>query len=77
LFSYDQKSFLLQQKATNTETHSQTLCRVKDFETLLPKRNIFSIKSLLSELLGSQGKTSKSWRRWRTPRKQGPLNQQY
>jgi hypothetical protein len=44
LLSYHQRSFLLKQMRTNTETHSQTLCKVRYLGTVNPAWDI-SIKS--------------------------------
>jgi hypothetical protein len=49
LLSHHQKSFLLQQMITNTETHSQTCRDWRDLRTLSPKWNV-SFKSLPSGL---------------------------
>jgi hypothetical protein len=47
LLSHHQKSFLLQQIGTNTETYSQTLTQRENFETLSHTQDIV-IKSLIS-----------------------------
>ena len=53
LFSYHQKSFLLLETRTKTETPKWTMCRVGDLGTLSPKGLSVSIKpfpSVLGEL---------------------------
>jgi hypothetical protein len=49
LLSHHQRSFLLQQIETNTETHSQTSCRVRDLGTLSSKQEVL-IRSFPSGL---------------------------
>lgn len=48
MISYPQRSFLLQQMGSNTDTHRQTICRVRDLGLFSPKQEV-SIKFLSSE----------------------------
>lgn len=78
LLSHHQRAFLLQEMGTNTETHSQTLCREWEaLEHLVLKGAIHHMPPLRAQriLWKRIQKKGKNQRKWRTPTKWGPLNQ--
>lgn len=72
LLSSLHRCFLLGQMGTDTETHSQSVCRGRDLGTLSPNWGV-SIPPLRAQ--GTHRRMREEWRSqsgWKTPRKKSP-----